>query len=127
MLRLTHGIFGARSGAYQEYVVGLSAYTSKVRYFILAPIFISIVLPNKVPANISYDQAGGLPSAIGCAYLGLYSPIPDGLGLTTPLGDNGRSKYDNTPLLIFGGATNVGQYGTSFQELYSTFVAKDCP
>jgi NADPH:quinone reductase-like Zn-dependent oxidoreductase len=94
----------------------------------LAFIFISILSPRtKVPFNISYDQAGGLPSAIGAAYLGLYNLKPDGLGFTTPLDDNGRGKYNNTPLLIFGGATNVGQYGTWSQGLYSIFMAKNYP
>ncbi|KAF7771711.1 hypothetical protein Agabi119p4_6022 [Agaricus bisporus var. burnettii] len=96
---ITHGIFGITSGGFQEYVLGLPTHTAKV------------------PSNISYDQAGALPSTVGAAYLGLYNIKPGGLGFTTSLDNNGRGKYNDVPLLILGGATNVGQYAIQFAKL----------
>ncbi len=60
------------------------------------------------------DEAASVPATLNTAALGLYSgPSGDnsGAGLTPPWEEDGGRKYTGQPILIFGGATSVGQYG----------------
>ena len=58
--------------------------------------------------------------------MGLFTPHVrpgrdfDSVGLTAPWEEGGRSKYAGKPIVIFGGAGSVGQYGTpaSIKETY---------
>ncbi|TFK71476.1 GroES-like protein [Pluteus cervinus] len=67
----------------------------------------------KIPEGISYDQASTFPVALTAAYLGLYK----GLGLA-PLTAAGRGigAYANTPLVIIGGSSNVGQFALQLAQ-----------
>ncbi|TFK63901.1 NAD(P)-binding protein, partial [Pluteus cervinus] len=67
--------------------------------------------PVKVPENVSYDQASTVPLAAATAYIGLYK----GLGLA-PLTTTGIGAYSNTPIVIIGGSSSVGQYGLQFAK-----------
>ncbi|KAF9003553.1 chaperonin 10-like protein [Cyathus striatus] len=65
----------------------------------------------KIPTTWSYDQAATLPIALLTAWTGMYHKLPLGLGLSGPtsLHDSPKGKYANTPIVIFGGASSVGQ------------------
>ncbi|KAF9484841.1 GroES-like protein [Pholiota conissans] len=77
-------------GTFQQYVVALASTTAKI------------------PENITYDQAATIPTVLTAAYVGLYNHIPYGLGIFSPL-NNPPQRYPDTPILIFGGASSVGQ------------------
>lgn len=64
---------------------------------------------------MSVDQAAGIPLCLDTAALGLYAPhgARGGAALRPFWEPDGQAKYKNQPMLIFGGATNVGLYGTS--------------
>ncbi|TFK53686.1 GroES-like protein [Heliocybe sulcata] len=74
----------------------------------------------KLPSNISLDEAASIPLGLATAALGLYAPLPKerfgGAGLPPPWED-GRGKYAGKPILIFGGATSVGQYVIQLAKL----------
>lgn len=74
---------------------------------------ITYTLP-QTPANLTTDQAATLPLGINTAAFGLYDH-PDGgignCGLAPPWEAGGQDKYAGQPILIFGGASTVGQYG----------------
>ncbi|EAU83252.2 hypothetical protein CC1G_11888 [Coprinopsis cinerea okayama7 len=63
----------------------------------------------KIPSNITVAEAGTLPVALTCAYVGLYNVNPHGRGFEPPL-TSGRAKYVGVPLVVLGGASSVGQY-----------------
>ncbi|KAF9484842.1 GroES-like protein [Pholiota conissans] len=85
------GHFQGDRGSFQQYIVALASTTSKI------------------PPNISYDQAATIPTVLTAAYVGLYNRQPHGLGLTSPL-SSPEQKYLDTPIVIFGGASSVGQF-----------------
>lgn len=68
----------------------------------------------QIPANISTDQAATLPLGLNTAVFGLYDH-EDGkignCGLFPPWEERGQGRYAGRPILIFGGASSVGQYG----------------
>ncbi|PPQ98181.1 hypothetical protein CVT26_003227 [Gymnopilus dilepis] len=61
----------------------------------------------KVPPGFSYDEVSTIPVALSTAYTGLYAGLPNGLGIAFP--EDSPSKYSDTPILILGGASSVGQ------------------
>ncbi|KAF8975900.1 GroES-like protein [Cyathus striatus] len=66
----------------------------------------------KIPSGWSYDQAATIPSALFTAWVGLYHKHPHGFGLSSPKVANdftSKGKYANTPIVILGGASSVGQ------------------
>ncbi|KAF8992487.1 GroES-like protein, partial [Cyathus striatus] len=65
----------------------------------------------KIPAGWSYDQIATIPLVLFTAWTGLYNKVPLGLGLSGPtsLHDSPKGKYASTPIVIFGGASSVGQ------------------
>ncbi|TFK53688.1 GroES-like protein [Heliocybe sulcata] len=87
----------------------------------------------KLPSNISLDEAASIPVALGAAALGLYGPVnkgdQGGAGLTPPWEDAGRGKYAGKPILLFGGATSVGQYVIQLAKLsgFSPIIATASP
>ncbi|KAF9450641.1 GroES-like protein [Macrolepiota fuliginosa MF-IS2] len=97
--KVAHGVFSNTGGAFQQYALAVAANTSKL------------------PPNVSYDQGATLPSCLGAAYLGLYNHNPHGLGFTSPFESDDRSKYSGTSVLIFGGATTVGQYAIQLAKI----------
>ncbi|KAJ2917357.1 hypothetical protein MD484_g3070, partial [Candolleomyces efflorescens] len=63
----------------------------------------------KIPSNVSYDEAASVPLALTTSWIGLYNPNPNGLGFDAPVSAAARGKYANTPLIVLGGASSVGQ------------------
>lgn len=82
----------------------------------------------QIPDNVSYDEASTVPVGLGTAALGLFTPYVhpgrhfNSVGLTAPWEEGGLGKYAGKPIVIFGGASSVGQYGTSTsnKETYHT-------
>ncbi|KAH8079078.1 chaperonin 10-like protein [Cristinia sonorae] len=66
----------------------------------------------KIPHNLSFDQAASVPVALSAAAFGLYGPKVNqgGAALTAPWKKGGRGQYVDQPIVIFGGASSVGQY-----------------
>ncbi|KXN81280.1 hypothetical protein AN958_05328 [Leucoagaricus sp. SymC.cos] len=96
---VAQSVFSNTGGGFQQYTLAVQTHTSKL------------------PVNISYDQAATFPSALAAAYLSLYNQKSHGLGFTSPIDPSGRGKYSGTPLIIFGGATTVGQYAIQLAKL----------
>ena len=77
----------------------------------------------QIPENISFEQASTLPVGLDTAALGLFTPdIPPeqefaSAGLVGPWEEDGCGKYAGNPIVVFGAASSVGQYG-SFMLLY---------
>ncbi|KAJ2936606.1 hypothetical protein H1R20_g484, partial [Candolleomyces eurysporus] len=71
----------------------------------------------KIPSNVTYDQAATIPVAITAAYVGLYNAAPHGLGFVPPVRPDGKDKYANTPIVILGGSSSVGQYAIQLAKL----------
>ncbi|TFK63903.1 GroES-like protein, partial [Pluteus cervinus] len=59
----------------------------------------------KIPENLSYDEASTFPVALSAAYMGLYK----GLELNPPTAA-GIGAYADTPIVITGGSSSVGQF-----------------
>ncbi|THH31509.1 hypothetical protein EUX98_g2688 [Antrodiella citrinella] len=85
----------------------------------------------KIPKKISFDQAASLPVGLGAAFVGLYGKQEDGGGadLVAPWKEGGRGKYANSPLVLFGGSTSVGQYVIQLAKLsgFSPIIATVSP
>ncbi|KAF9545987.1 GroES-like protein, partial [Agrocybe pediades] len=72
-------------------------------------VLIKADIIEKIPDNLSYDEAATLPLAIATAYSGLYAQLPHGIGLVPPANKDGYKKYTESPIVIIGGASAVGQ------------------
>jgi NADPH:quinone reductase-like Zn-dependent oxidoreductase len=100
-------------GGFQQYNIRDAETTAKVftssRFY---QIYIFTHSYPQIPPNLSFEMAAALPTAIATALVGLYSMKPHGAGLTLPLDITERGKNSGQPLLVFGGATSVGQIGT---------------
>ncbi|KAG5644177.1 hypothetical protein DXG03_009018 [Asterophora parasitica] len=101
------GIWDNDKAGYQHYTLADAAITAKI------------------PANISFDEAASIPVALASAASGLYLPAPHGAGRVAPFQDSTRGKDANSPLVIFGGATSVGQYIIQLAKLsgFSPIIA----
>ncbi|RXW16422.1 hypothetical protein EST38_g9432 [Candolleomyces aberdarensis] len=71
----------------------------------------------KIPSNVTYDQASSIPVALTAAYVALYNATPHGLGFVPPVRPDGKGKYANTPIVILGGSSSVGQYAIQLAKL----------
>ncbi|KIJ27305.1 hypothetical protein M422DRAFT_94435, partial [Sphaerobolus stellatus SS14] len=83
------GNFNNRNGTFQQHVI------------------VSADFAAKLPSNISFDQAASIPLCLMTAAVGLY--VKDGAGLQAPW-DGGEGKCSGQSILIYGGASSVGQY-----------------
>ncbi|KZT16714.1 GroES-like protein, partial [Neolentinus lepideus HHB14362 ss-1] len=96
------GNYTHENGAFQQYALIIAAFTAKL------------------PSSVSLDEAATLPACVATAALALYDTpnptAPGGIGLTAPW-DGGRGKYAGKPILVFGGASSVGQYVIQFAKL----------
>ncbi|RXW11342.1 hypothetical protein EST38_g14513 [Candolleomyces aberdarensis] len=63
----------------------------------------------KIPSGISYDEAASVPLALTTAWVGFYNESPNGLGFDAPTNAAARGKYSDTPIIVIGGASSVGQ------------------
>ena len=76
-------------------------------------------MDSQIPENVSFDQASTLPVGLDTAALGLFTPdVPPeqdfaSAGLVGPWEDDGLGKYNGKPIMVFGAASSVGQYGPS--------------
>ncbi|KAH9481153.1 Zinc-type alcohol dehydrogenase-like protein C2E1P3.01 [Psilocybe cubensis] len=95
----SQAVFKKTRGAFQQYVV---ASTSSL---------------SKIPPKFSYDEVSTLPMALTTAFAGLYKDPDSGLGITPPITEEARGKYANTPIVILGGSSSVGQYVIQFAKL----------
>lgn len=69
----------------------------------------------QIPANLSFDEAATVPLTMATAALGLYgkkNKPRGGLELFPPWVEGGEGKYAGQPILIIGGSSSVGQFGT---------------
>ncbi|EMD31530.1 hypothetical protein CERSUDRAFT_162969 [Gelatoporia subvermispora B] len=72
----------------------------------------------KIPKNISVEQAATIPACIATPALGLFDRChEDSAKLFPPWEDGGQGKYIGKPIVIFGGATSVGQYAIQLVRL----------
>ena len=67
----------------------------------------------QVPHTISFDEAASIPLGLSTAAAGLYLPSEGrgGANLVAPW-KGGRGKYAGQPIVVIGGSSSVGQYGT---------------
>lgn len=67
----------------------------------------------QIPPSLGFEQAVSVPVGLATAALGLYNDVfpGGGAGLTAPW-DGGRDKYTGQPIVVIGGSSSVGQYGT---------------
>jgi NADPH:quinone reductase-like Zn-dependent oxidoreductase len=68
----------------------------------------------QIPASLSFEGAATFPIAFATAALGLYQDYRarGGLALTAPWDKEGSQKYAGQPVLVTGGASSVGQFGS---------------
>ncbi|KAF8988414.1 hypothetical protein BDQ17DRAFT_1435032 [Cyathus striatus] len=90
--RFFEGDFTNRGGGFQQYAISPATRTAKI------------------PSGWSYDQAVTIPTGLFTAWGGLYHKDPHGLGLSGPENPLAAGKYANTPIVILGGASSVGQF-----------------
>ncbi|KAF9014288.1 chaperonin 10-like protein [Cyathus striatus] len=74
----------------------------------------------KIPSGWSYDQTATIPTGLFTAWGGLYHKDPHGFALTGPEKPSAAGKYANTPIVILGGASSVGQFTIQLAK-YSGF------
>ena len=70
---------------------------------------------NQIPPSFSFDEVAALPVAIATAVLGMYNQHPSSKSahFIPPWEEAGLTAYSGKPVLIMGGASSVGQSGTS--------------
>ncbi|PCH39324.1 GroES-like protein [Wolfiporia cocos MD-104 SS10] len=65
----------------------------------------------KIASSLSFDQASTVPLGLATAAIGLFNlGKSNSAGLHPPWEDNGSGRYAGQPIVIFGGASSVGQY-----------------
>ncbi|KAL3474741.1 GroES-like protein [Aspergillus californicus] len=81
----------------------------------------------KVPANISLEEAATVPNNFCTAYFALSQEL--GLELPWPRPENLVAKRQDTPVLIWGASTSVGQYAVQILKYwgYSNVIATSSP
>ncbi|EMD31500.1 hypothetical protein CERSUDRAFT_162941 [Gelatoporia subvermispora B] len=72
----------------------------------------------KIPSNITVDEAATIPLGLATAALGLFDLYAAGSAkLFPPWVEGGRGKYAGKAIVIFGGASSVGQYTIQLAKL----------
>ncbi|KAG5637959.1 hypothetical protein H0H81_002487 [Sphagnurus paluster] len=79
----------------------------------------------KIPSHLSFEEAATIPATLATAFVGLYLPLPHGVGLVPPLETANRGKYSRKSLVVIGGATSVGQFVIQLAKLsgFSCIIA----
>jgi len=81
----------------------------------------------KVPSNVSLDEAASVPSGLVTAAVGLFNEeTPNtSAALSPPWEEGGQGKYAGKALVIFGGATSIGQFVIQLGKLagFSPIIA----
>ncbi|RXW20635.1 hypothetical protein EST38_g5242 [Candolleomyces aberdarensis] len=97
---LFEGIYGAnRHNGFQQYAIAGAQTLAKI------------------PSGISYDEAASIPLAFTTAYVGLYNASPHGAGFDAAVNPGARGKYADTPIVIIGGSSSVGQFTIQLAKL----------
>ncbi|KIY72497.1 GroES-like protein [Cylindrobasidium torrendii FP15055 ss-10] len=77
----------------------------------------------KIPATLSYDVAGTMPTVLSTGFVGLFANSPIGLGLNPTFARN--QPHEGKSALVLGGGSSVGRF--VIQQLkflgFSTIVA----
>ncbi|CCM07171.1 uncharacterized protein FIBRA_09510 [Fibroporia radiculosa] len=95
---ITEATFNVSEGAsFQQYALATANLTAKVRRYSRL-------------ALLSFEEAASIPLGITTAAIGLYSKV-GGAGLFPPWEEGGRGLYRGKPIVVFGVASSVGQFG----------------
>ncbi|KAI9463862.1 chaperonin 10-like protein [Boletus coccyginus] len=70
-----------------------------------------------IPPNLSFDQAASISVAFSPFAVATYAQEPLGIALTPPFEEDGLGKYAARPIVIFGGASSVGQQAIQLAKL----------
>jgi len=72
----------------------------------------------KIPAHLSFTEAASIPLGLATAVVGFFNPVNEtGIGLTPFWAADGKTKYANKPIVVFGGSSSVGQYAIQVARL----------
>ncbi|OCH88659.1 GroES-like protein [Obba rivulosa] len=76
-------------------------------------------LTSKIPSGITIDEAASIPAGLATAALGLFDPyvFERSVRLYPPWEDGGRGRYAGKPMVVFGGASCVGQFTIQLAHL----------
>lgn len=69
----------------------------------------------QIPENISFDQAASIPLGFATVFTVLWNTN----GFPAPWEEGGETRFAGKPIFIIGGASSVGQYGTSTAFLHT--------
>ncbi|OCH89713.1 GroES-like protein [Obba rivulosa] len=77
----------------------------------------------KIPSNITLDQAATIPLGLATAAIALFDA--GSAGFPPPWEEEGRGKFSDKPIVVFGGAASVGQYVIQLAKLsgFSPIIA----
>ncbi|KAH0840160.1 chaperonin 10-like protein [Lanmaoa asiatica] len=107
------GVTNLRRGDKVFFQTSLGNKTSSFQEYCL----IDAVLASKIPPNISFDQAASISVAFNPFAVATYAQQPEGIGLTPPFEKGGFGKYTDRPIVIFGGASSLGQQAIQLAKL----------
>ncbi|KIJ59658.1 hypothetical protein HYDPIDRAFT_32992 [Hydnomerulius pinastri MD-312] len=92
--------FGGKYSSFKEYVI------------------VAADVAGKIPDNISFDQAASISVGIIPFAVAFYAQQPHGFAFTAPFkADGGVGKYAGQPVVIFGGASSLGQYAIQLAKI----------
>jgi len=106
------GVQGWKKGDRAVYQGTMGAAHSTFQQYSTVPFDIAA----KIPSNVTDDEAATVPTAYAAATIGLYHPRA-GAGRVPPWAPKGAGAYADTPLLVLGGAGNVGQMAIQLGKL----------
>jgi hypothetical protein len=81
----------------------------------------------QIPPNVSFEGASTIPLGFATAAVGLYQDFRahGGIGLVAPWDEGGYKKYTGQPIVVIGGASSVGQFGSFYYNTaHPYFVLK---
>ena len=69
----------------------------------------------QVPENITLEQAATVPLGLATVTTGIWARGPGArsVSIPAPWEEGGETQNAGKPILVLGGTSNVGQYGTS--------------
>ncbi|KIJ54529.1 hypothetical protein M422DRAFT_240596 [Sphaerobolus stellatus SS14] len=96
---LFQGFYSTHQGTFQQYTT------------------VPAKIAAKIPDNISFEEAATIPVGLMTTSVGFYlSEEQRGVGLTPPW-QGGEGKYKGQAIVIFGGASSVGQFAIQSARL----------
>ena len=108
--------FGNNYSSFQQYTLAKADFVTKVLSIQIRLNFSFLTSCLKLPSNITFEQAASIPLTLATAIVGMYADreTPEVPHYTAPWVDGGESKYKGEPIIIFGGASSVGQFGEHY-------------